>query len=224
MKKLVIFGIGKITHDVYHYIKNDSDFEVVAFCADREFITSSTFFDLPVVAFEEVEKKYPPQNHQMMIIIGYQNMNEVRAKKYLETKAKGYKLASYVSSKASNIGNAQIGENCLILENNTIQATAKIGNNVFLWCGNHIGHHSEIKDHSYLCGQVVISGSSLIGESCFLGVNSTIGHQIEIGSRNFIGARTLITKSTQPNSVYIAEDTPKFRLDCDSFLKLTKMS
>lgn len=224
MKKLIIFGTGKIAQDVFHYIKNDSDFEIVAFTIDREFLKEEKFFDLPVVPFDEVEKKYPPQSHEMMVIMGYHNMNEVRTKKYFAAKEKGYKLASFVSSKASNIGNVQVGENCLVLENNTIQATSKIGNNVFLWCGNHIGHHSEIKDHNYLCGQVVISGGSVIGESCFVGVNATIGHEVKIGSRNFIGARSLITKSTQPNSVFIEPDTAKFRLDCDTFLKLTKMS
>ena len=32
-----------------------------------------------------------------------------------------------------------------------------------------------------------------------------------------------ITKSTNPNSVFISEETPKYRLDSDNFLKLTSL-
>ena len=58
---------------------------------------------------------------------------------------------------------------------------------------------------------------------CFIGVNATIGHEITIGVESFIGAGTFITKDVGTRSVYIAQDTPKYRLDSSSFLSLTKM-
>ena len=71
------------------------------------------------------------------------NLNRIREKIYNEGKKKGYDFYSYVSPKATVLTN-KIGENCFILEDNTIQPFVEIGNNCVLWSGNHIGHHSKI--------------------------------------------------------------------------------
>ena len=223
MSKVIVVGEGKIADEIYHYLMNDSDHVIVAFSADKKYITNKTKFDLPVIPFEKIEITYPPDEYKMLVAIGYQQLNKLRTDKYLEAKKKGYSFISYISSKVSNLGNVNIGENCIILENNTINTTAKIGNNVILWCGNHIGHHSIIEDNCFLAGQVVVSGVTKISAYCFIGVNATIGHQIVIGKKNIIGARTLITKNTEENSVFISQDTEKFRLDSNTFLKLTKL-
>lgn len=223
MSRVVIFGEGKISDVVYWQLKNDSDHEIVSFTADGEYISSGRKFDLPVVPFEDILSKYPPDDFEMFIALGYQDLNNLRAEKYQLAKKLGYRLISCVSSGVSNFGEIEYGDNCLILENTALNPMSSIGSNVFIWNGNHIGHHSRIGDHCYISGQVVISGNTTIGNNCFIGVNSTIGHEITIGERNLIGAGSLITKKTEPNSVFIAAETAKFRLDVDSFLKLTKM-
>ena len=223
MSKVVIFGEGKIADVVYFYLTNDSPHEIVAFTADRDYISKDKLFGLPVIPFEEIESKFPPDEYKMFIALGYQNLNRLRATKYFEAKKKGYELISYICSKATNFGDVEVGDNCLILENNAIQPMSKIGSNVTLWSGNHIGHHSTIGDHCYISGQVVIGGSTTIGPYCFIGVNATIGHEITIGEKNLIGAGVLVTKNTESNSVFISQDTPKYRLDSSSFLKLTKL-
>ncbi len=177
----------------------------------------------PVVAFEEVAAKYPPGEFKMFVAVGYQNLNKFRAQKYEEAKARGYELISYVSSRAANVGGVEIGDNCFILEFAVIQPCAQVGSNVFLWSGNHVGHHARVGDHCYIAGNVVISGSTVVEPYCFLGVSATIGHEVTVGEGSFIGAGTLITKNVAPQSVYVIPDTPKFRLDAPTFLRLTKM-
>ncbi len=223
MSKIILFGSGKIADVVYHQLKHDSPHEVVAFTVDGEFLSQKEKWGLPVIAFDDVLNAYPPNDFKMLVAVGYQDLNRFRARKYEEAKAKGYALISYVSSRASNFSNIEIGDNCLILENAVIQPCTKVGNDVFFWNGNHLGHHASIEDHCYVAGQVVISGAATIGPYCFLGVNATIGHEVTIGRESFIGAGALITKNVPAKSVYIVPDTPKFRLDSDSFLKLTKM-
>ena len=223
MSKVVIFGTGKYADQVYFYLKNDSPHEAVAFTVDKAYLTKTDFMDLPVVPFEEVQKSYPPDSFMMFIAVGYHDLNRFRAQKYDQAKAMGYSLISYVNSRASNFGDVEIGDNCLVLENAVIQPLTKIGNDVFIWSGNHIGHHAQVGDHCYIAGQVMIGGSSVIEPNCFIGMNATIGHEVIIGRESLIGAGTLITKNAPPKSVYIIPDTPKFRLDSDSFLKLTKM-
>lgn len=205
-KKLIIFGVGEQAEIAYYYFNNDSDYEVVAFTVDQEFIDKKTLFELPVIAFEGLEEKYSPDEYDLFIAIGYNQINKLRTSKYLSCKEKGYKIASYISNKAS-IFTEDIGENAFVLEDNTIQPYVKIGNNVTLWSGNHIGHHTEIKDNCFITSHVVISGGCKIGENTFIGVNATLRDHIKIGKANVIGAAAIIMSDTEDESVYIAEKT-----------------
>lgn len=223
MSKIVIFGEGKYAEEAYFYFTSDSPHDIVAFTADKHFIKKTELFGLPVFPFETIQDKYPPDAFKMFVALGYQNLNKLRASKYDEAKEKGYKLVSYVSSLAGNFGNVEVGDNCFVMENTAIQPCSKIGNNVTIWSNNLIGHHSTIEDHCYIAGQVVVAGSTTIGQYCFLGVGAIIGHEITIGRESIIGAGAIITKSAEPNSVFIAQETPKYRLDSMSFLKLTHL-
>lgn len=223
MSKVVIFGAGKIADEAYFYLNNDSPHEIVAFTVDRAYLMAPEKLGLPVVPFEEVQDRYPPGNHKMFVAVGYQDLNRFRAQKYAEAKAKEYELVSYVSSRASNVGSVEIGDNCFVLEFATIQPCASIGNDVFIWSGNHVGHHASVGDHCYIAGNVVISGNTRVEPYCFIGVSATLGHEITIGRESLIGAASLITKDVAPLSVYITPDTQKYRLDSSMFLRLTKM-
>lgn len=221
MNNLLLFGTGKIAEVAYYYITNDSPYKIKAFTVDEKFITRKDMFGLPVIPFEEVENIYPPDEFKMLVAVGYLDLNKFRAAKYSEAKIKGYKLISYVSSRASNFGNVEIGDNCFILENQAIQPCSMIGNNVTIWSGNHIGHHSSIGDHCFLTSQIVVSGNTIIEPYCFIGVNVSIGHGIVIGRESIIGAGSLITKSTKEKSVYIAKNTEPYALNSSDFLRLS---
>ncbi len=223
MTKIIVFGIEKLAEIAYVYITNDSEYEIVAFTVDREYLTKKELFNLPVLPFEEIEKSYPPKDYKMFIAIGYQDLNRIREKKYYEAKEKGYELISYVSSNVSNIGKSKVGDNCFILEFNVIQPFVKIGNNVIIFSANYIGHGSKIGDHCFIGSHVVITGENIVKQNCFIGVNSTIANSITIEKENFIGSGCMITQNTEEKGVYVTEDTKKFRLNSDFFLKFTKM-
>jgi len=223
MSKIIIFGTGQVAEIAYHYLTNDSPHEIVAFTADSKFIKDKSFFGLPLVPFETIEKTFPPEKFQMFVAMGYKDLNRIRAKKYNEAKEKKYKLISYVSSKSGIIGSLEIGDNCFILENQSIQPYAKIGNDVFIWNGVLVGHHSSIGDHCWLTSEAGIGGDTVIGPYCFVGMNATIGHMITVGKESFIGANTLVTKNAKEKSVYITKDTEPYLLNSDKFLAITKM-
>jgi acyl-[acyl carrier protein]--UDP-N-acetylglucosamine O-acyltransferase len=134
----------------------------------------------------------------------------VRAEKYFQAKAMGYSLASYVSSHCTYLSKNSPGDNCFILEDNTIQPFVKIGNNVTLWSGNHIGHDSVIDDHCFLASHIVVSGHVHIGSYCFLGVNATLRNSIVIAPNTLIGAGALIMKDTAEKDVYVPRRTELF--------------
>lgn len=211
-KKLVIFGAGDIAQLAHYYFTHDSDEEVAAFTVDAAFLTEPTFCGLPVVAFEEVATAYPPAEYEMFVALSYSKLNEIRRSKYEAAKALGYHFASYVSSHATVLNDGKTGENCFILEDNTIQPFVTIGNNVTLWSGNHIGHHSTIHDHCFLASHIVVSGGVTIGAQCFIGVNATLRDHITVGEKSIIGAGTLLLGNVEPEGVYIGAATERSRI------------
>jgi len=209
VKKLVIFGSGDIAQLAHFYFTTDSSYQVVAFTVDVAYLDEASFCDLPVVPFEELSVHYPPGDHELFVALSYSKINALRKEKFLAAKALGYQLASYVSSRATMLNQGQIGENCFIFEDNTIQPYVTIGNNVTLWSGNHIGHHSTIMDHCFIASHVVISGGVEIGEQCFIGVNATLRDHIKIGERCVIGAGTLLLADAEAEGVYIGKATER---------------
>lgn len=208
-KQLVIFGSGDIAQLAHYYFTNDSDYNPVAFTVDKDYIESDTFCGLPVIAFEEISEHFPPQEYSIFIALSYSHINATRKEKYLAAKSLDYPIASYVSSHSTVLNRDDIGENCFIFEDNTIQPFVRIGNNVTLWSGNHIGHHSIIRDHCFIASHIVISGGVEIGEQCFIGVNATLRDHIVIGDRCVIGAGTLIMSDTAPDGLYIGNATKR---------------
>ena len=192
--KLVIFGSGDIAQLAHYYFSNDSLYDVVAFTVDSEYKTVEEFCGLPVIAFSELKAFFSPQDVSVFVALSYSKLNAVRKDKYLAVKAMGYTLASYISSKATVLNQQDIGENCFILEDNTIQPFVKIGNDVVLWSGNHIGHHSTIHDHVYFTSHVVLSGRCEVGAYSFFGVNATIRDGCKIGEGTLVAMGANITR------------------------------
>lgn len=220
MKKVIIFGTGDFGKVVHFYLTHDSKYEVIAFTASKHTIKEKNLFELPIVPFEEIESIYSPEKYDMFIAIPYTEMNKIRARIFDEAKSKGYNLLSYVNSKAITWGELDIGQNCFILENNVIQPFVKIGNDVIMWSGNHIGHHSTIGDHCFIASHVVISGKVTIGPYCFLGVNSTIRDGIKIAKECVIGAGAVILNDTQEKEVYTVNETKLLAIKSDSLKHL----
>jgi sugar O-acyltransferase (sialic acid O-acetyltransferase NeuD family) len=211
-RRLVVFGAKQIAEVCAFYFDHDSDYEVVAFTVDGEFLEASTFAGRPVVSFEEIASVYPPGSHDLFVAVSYQKMNRVRADKCAAAQALGYTLARYVSSKAITWPGLSVGENTFVMEANVVQPFATIGSNTILWSGNHIGHHSRIGDHCFLASHIVVSGGVAIGNHCFIGVNATLRDGIRVADRCLIGAGATLLKDTRPDEVYAAAATEPSRV------------
>lgn len=219
-KPLVIFGAGDIAQLAHYYFSTDSAHEVVAFTVDAAHLDQDNFCGLPVVPFEEVVGTFPPHTHDLFVALSYSKLNQLRKDKYLAARAAGYGIASYVSSRASVLNEGRIGENCFILEDNTIQPFVTIGNNVTLWSGNHIGHHSVIGDHCFIASHVVVSGGVEIGERSFIGVNATLRDHIKIGECCVIGAGAIILADAEAEGVYVGQGTERAKIPSSRLRKI----
>lgn len=220
-KKLIIFGAGILGHLAYEYFSKDSDYEVVCFTAQNKFITEKNFCNLPIVSFENIEDIYSPSEYSMYIALGWYKLNRNRTEFYNKAKEKGYRLASYISSKTFIWDDVEVGDNCFIMEDCILQPKVKIGNNVTLWSGCCVEHFSEIENNVTLVSRVAVAGNTKIKENTFIGVNASIGDNLIIEKDNFIAMGSVIRKSTMENSVYEGNPAKRNRIiTATQFLKV----
>lgn len=219
-KPLVIVGDSAFAEIAYEYFTFDSEYEVVAFSVERNYLRTEELAGLPVVEFESLENRFDPDSHYVYAAITYQKINRLRSRLAHEAKMKGYRLASYVSSRAFLWRNVEIGEHCFIFEDNTVQPFVKLGSNVVLWSGNHIGHHSTIGSNCFVSSHVVISGFVDVGENCFLGVNSTLINNISIGRDTWIGPSVVLKRDVPEGAFYKGPRSQPAEISSYEYFKL----
>ena len=219
-KKLVIVGDSAFAEVAYECFTHDSEYEVVGFSVESAYLRKESLFGLPIVPFEQLEDRFGPSEVEFYAALVYSQLNRLRTRLYEAAKTRGYRPASYISSRAFVWRNVQLGEHCFIFEDNTVQPFVRIGNNVVLWSGNHVGHHSVIHEHCFIASHVVISGFCEIGRNSFIGVNATLANNVSIGEDNWIGPGVTITRSTEPNVLFSGEQPQAAKVSARRFFKL----
>lgn len=222
-KKLILFGNGKIAEVALDYFRRDSDHEVVAFTCESRFIAADSFNGLPLIPFDRIAAEFSPANFAMHVAIGYHQINRLRERIFNESRAFGYDLASFVSSRSWPGTGVACGENCFIADGVSVEPGARIGRNVALWSNVVVGHHATVGDHCWLAAGCALGGGAILEPRCFLALNVTVGNDVTIGADSLLGARSLVTKCQPPKSVLIERDTERFRLDSDQFLRISKL-
>lgn len=195
---VIIFGTEDVSLLAKFYLEKDSVHKPKAFCVDASFLKDSYIEGIPVIAFEEVENCFSNENHNFFCPLYDNKLRELKSK---QIKDKNYNLISYVSSKATLW--SSVGENCFIMEDNTIQPYVSIGNNIIMWSGNHIGHHSVIKDNVFFSSHVVLSGHCNVESYSWFGVNCTIRDHVDIAEGSFIAMSSMVTKKTKAYKKYM---------------------
>lgn len=107
-KKLVIVGAGELAMIAYEYFTYDSNYEVVGFAVEREYLQEQSLYELPIVPFEELEQHFPSAGHEAFVAIPASGLNRLRTRLYLAVKELGYTCATYISSRAFVWRNAKI--------------------------------------------------------------------------------------------------------------------
>jgi len=217
-KPLIIFGTGQVSEILSFYLKKLGR-EIFAYCVDEKYYKETSFKNKKIITTKELYKRFKPKDVNLHIAISYKKLNLLREKKFLEFKKKGYFLESFISNKNLYNSNFKIGENCLILDSH-IQPYSKILNNVYIWSGSIIGHHSIIKDHVWISSGTALGGNSKIYDKCFLGMNTTVGHFVKIQKNCFISAGSTVTKNVQKNSVVFQAESKKLDYSARNFMEI----
>lgn len=221
--KTIIYGNGAIARLLYSYARHSMD--IAGFTVDDVCITADadTFLGLPLVPFSRVEKQFDPGYHNMIIAVGFVEMNALRTRKYLEAGQKGYRFASYVHESVLMHDDVVIEENCMILDHVSIHPGSRIGRGTFVSSNVNIGHDCSVGEANWINSGVAIAGGCEIGAGCFFGVNSSTGHGLRIGVRNFAAANTFINRHTEADQVYLSEPGQLFKLKSIAFLKFSRI-
>jgi len=220
-KKLLLIGAGEFADIAYEYFTVDSEFEVVGFAVEREFLTESEKFGLPMVALEEAEEHFAPGSVWAHVAVTSTKLNRVRERLVGCARDKGYPMASYISSHAFVWRTAKLGANVFIFENNVVQHGVDLGDGVVLWSGNHIGHQSKIGDFCFVSSHAVVSGYCTIGRRCFVGVNASFADNITIGEDCFVALAAVVNKSfPDPGQILSGHHAEPSRVSTYRYFKL----
>lgn len=202
-KKLIIYGIGKLADYAAYVFQEDSNFNIIAYCIEEDYLKAHPQLN-NIQSFENLQGELLKSDTFLFVAVGN---NLIRERIFSIARQKGFKLATYISSRASTWSNLKIGQNCFIGEGSIIQPFVEIKNNSFLF-GARLGHHCIIGENVLLSGPT-IGGDVSVGDFTFIGLNSVIQQNIKIGKKNIIGMGVAITKTTSDNSVFSAPKVKK---------------
>lgn len=211
MAEIILFGTGS-SAQVLHYHLTQAGHSIAAFTVDQAYLQSETFLGCPVLAFESIEKHFPPHKYQMMIAIGYAQVNQVRARRCHLAKDKGYQLFSFISPSAKTWQGFMPGQHCKIGDQTLIQPFAEIGENVFIGSACIIGHHSLIGNHVFIGSGVILGGNVQVGDYAFLGSGAVARNKVLIAEHTVVGAGAVILENTAKNGIYLAATAQKMAL------------
>lgn len=217
--KLVVYGVGSMASTYAMYLEDE--FDVVAYTATSEYLSSDSFNGKPLYPFEKIDTILPPQDHQMSIAVGYVQLNKIRESIAEQAKLKGYALATHISPDVKRHSSIEVGQNTIIFDKTSIHPNCKIGDNVFISSNVQLGHDCIIGNNVWINAGVCIGGGTKIEDNTFIGMNSTISHGITVGKKSIVGAATLVTKSISDESVIIAPAGEVQPLKSEVFLRLS---
>jgi len=217
----VLVGDTAFAEVAYEYFAHDSPYRVAGFSVEAKYRRKETLFGLPVVPFENLGEAFPPAEHDVFVAVVYTQMNRLRTRLSLAAEGKGYRLASYFSSRASVWPNATFGAHCFVFENNVVQPFVRVGRNVVLWSGNHVGHHSVLRENCFISSHVVISGYAEVGPNCFLGVNSCVANNVKVAADCWVGPGVTLTQDTEPGRIYPAGKPEPSKVGSLRFFKVS---
>lgn len=206
MKKIIIFGITEMSRVISEYIEMSGTDKVVAYTADVNYIGNATTFNqLPLISFDNIELIYSPEEYHFLTVLSTQSSTKKISKQKFEAiKEKGYPFYSFISPQAFVSPSAQIGENCIVCPTAVVEPYVIIEDGAFIRSSAYISHGTRIGAYSYIAPRATFSGNVILGKHCFVGTNSTIRDNITIGEESIVGAGAVVLKDLPDKSVYKA--------------------
>lgn len=188
MRNLVILGDSPFAERLYYYISFEGLDKVIAFTQESAFITRHEIQGLPVLPFEGLPS-YIEGEFEIILGIGYTQMNSLRKKLYDQCMKMGYRVGSYISTKAISY-TTDIGAGSFLAPGCVLGVGCKLGKGNYLESAVVFSHDNVIGDFNFISTNVVLGGFAKVGNFCFL-----IKDWVEIADGNLIGFSSNVLKS-----------------------------
>jgi sugar O-acyltransferase (sialic acid O-acetyltransferase NeuD family) len=208
-KPLLIFGLGELPDQAHYYFSQHAGRRVEAFTVDPAYATVDQFAGLPVLAFDDAQRRFPPATHDLFVAVGYSQRNQGRQRVVELAQALGYTLPSFVHESAVIARNVTLGANCMVREQSAVSPFTRLGDGVIIGMQVGVSHHVRIGSHAWLSAGSVVCGSAVIGERCFIGANATVADKVSVGPGCVIGAGAFILGDCAADGVYAATSTAR---------------
>lgn len=211
MKEIILFGAKEFEKRLKYYIETYSENRVRAFCVDKEYMDQDEFCGVPVISTDNITELFPPHSFELLVGIGYRDMNGLRRKKFEEFKSKGYFLYNFIHPSAQIDPSAELGEGNIILSNAVIDYRTRVGNSNIIESGTIISHECDVNSFNYFAPGVVCGGKVHVGNNCFFGLNAVLRSAIKISDHTLIGAGCYLDENSDEYGVYVPERKVKLK-------------
>ena len=202
-KKIVIFGDTMFSAELMNIVSQEcGNDKVIAFSIDSKYKKTEEFCGLPMYPFEQLEQYIDVTNTEILLTIGYNNMNQLRKVKYEECKSRGFMVHTYISQKAI-VYSDDIGEGCIIMPGAYIGPISTLGVGNVIRSGCVLSHHETIGDFNWIADNCTLGGKVDQGSNCFLGLGSTIRNEISIADKTFVGAHSYLSSDSIYEGAYV---------------------
>lgn len=200
MKKVIVYGNTVLSKMIYYDALNDPDFQIVCFAVDTEYLNDPIFLGLPQVDFAEVTALYPPDDYDMIAVLGGYSCMRNREKFYHRAKEKGYKLRNFISKRADITPTNEMGENNIIFGPSHIGMEGKMGNNNIIRQNVYLGHNFEMGSNIFIGAGCNIGGNCTIKDTSYIAMGSTVINNITLAEETLVGAGSVVIHDSEPYS------------------------
>lgn len=200
-RQVLVYGSRMLGKMLVYDAQDHPDFKMAAFVLDHDYLDgAASYFGLPLIAFEEVEQKYPPTEFDMLVLTAsYQEMRN-RDHMYNKAKAKGYRLTNYISANSRVAPCVKIGDNNVIFEQVHLGMNGVMGSSNTIRQQVYLGHDFVMGDKNVITPGCTIGGNCRIAGNCYIGLNATILNKICIAEETLIGAGSVVIRDTEAYS------------------------
>lgn len=204
MSKAIIFGTENFAQMLLSYLQ-EIKVDVQAFCVDDNYVKERFFCRKEVVAFSDLAERFPPEQYDIYIAIGYTRMGHLRQEIAKKVQRLGYSTPNYVHPSAYISDSSRIiGTGNIVMERAIIGAMSTIGEGNLIWAGANIGHNASVGNWNTMSLSAVLCGFSTVEDYCFCGANSCVRDSCIIARETLVGANAYISHDTKPGQVFAA--------------------
>lgn len=199
-KPVIIYGNTILSQMLFYDALNHPDFSVACFTVDPQYLSGDTLLGIPQISLEEILKSHPPDQYDMVSVLGgYSNMRN-RESMYRRAREMGYTLRNYVSPTCDITPTVEMGDNNLIFGQTHIGIGGRMGSNNIIRQMVYLGHDFVLGSHNVIGAGCRIGGYCTVEDTCYFGLGAIVINNTCIARESLLGAGTVVIRHTEPHS------------------------